>query len=160
GRVYLFARPAGGWSAFDSRFDVPAILEAPSLPGGATAEFGASLAYSPAGDLIVGAPGSSVGVSGAGALFVYANNGSGFDPPVSLTSPNAIGNGRFGASIAVRADQIATGATGEFTASTKTGAAYRINLLGGVPGAPVRITPTTTLAANDQFGAALAYAGT
>jgi len=160
GRVTLFNRPAGGWSSFDSRTSPSIPVPAPSLPGsGETAEFGGALAYTPQGDLVVGAPGSSTGVSGSGAVFVYANNGTSLDPPLSVTSSNAVGNGRFGASLAVRNDQIVVGATGEFSDVIKTGAAYRIQLLGGTPGAATRITPPTALSANDEFGSAVALSG-
>jgi hypothetical protein len=159
GRVYLYQRPAGGWALFDSRTALPDTLEAPSLPGGATLEYGAAITYTPQGDLLVGAPGATVGVSGAGAVFAHAWNGTGFDAPVSVVSAQPVGNGRFGSALAANDDDLLVGAPGEFTASTRTGAAYRLALLGGTPGAPTRLIPTTALAANDQYGAAVAIAG-
>jgi len=157
GQVWVFDRPANGWGEFDSHLATPTVFDAPTLPGGSTLEFGAALAYTAHGDLIVGAPGSATTVSGAGAVFVYPWDGTALGLPSSLTTGgNAFANGNFGSAVAALDELIVVGAPGEFTDGVKSGAAYTIAFLAGKPGAPVRIALAEPLAANARFGSAVA----
>ncbi len=179
GRVLRYLRPAGGWANFEPTFDLPQTIDAPSLPGITPAGFGSAVAYSGSGDLLVGAPGSTASnVSGAGAVFAYAfaglcpesnidpRNGSScvagaslFDPPVAASSPGAVGNGSFGAALALASSAVFVGAPGELVVPIKPGNVYRIDHVAGTFGATTRLAATSSLATNDRLGSALAITG-
>ncbi len=179
GRVYRYVRPAAGWESFDAAFDTPVILEAPTIPGIASAGFGASLVYSASGDLLVGAPASTASsVSGAGAVFAYVSAGlcpaGGVDPrdgsactpgaslfelPVASTSTAAVGNGNFGAALAAASNAVFVGAPGELASAIRPGNVYRVGYVAGTFTAPIRLAPTSAQATNDRFGSALAISG-
>ncbi len=154
GRVYVYARPPAGWSGFDSRTATP--LQPPLDPpasGGTPLEFGAALAYTAAGELVVGAPGTQVGVPNVGRVFVFDANRQSRG---AVISPNEVGNGRFGSAVAVMGDQVLIGAPGELAAGIRTGAAYRLTLSAQSIGSPARIVPGTTLNADALYGTAIA----
>lgn len=119
GAVYLYQHAAGGWQ---HEFTLHA---ANADPGD---RYGAALALSADGQtLAVGAPGeASTGVApadnnapGAGAVYIYSNNESGWTERAYIKASNADANDGFGSSVAIgtAGTLIAVGAPGEDSAA-------------------------------------------
>ncbi len=158
GLVWLFNRPPTGWGDVD--FTNPsAAITPPSVSGVIPQEFGDSLAFTPDGDLVIGAPGTSIGTTGVGAAYLFDFTGGIFVPPTSpLTSTQPAGNGRFGDAIAASDKMIVVGAPQEGPMGTKPGTIYGFPLFNGIPDPPTAYRPPD-VQPNDNFGSGVAIGG-
>jgi len=107
GSVFVFEKPPGGWVGTLSN---PTEIVPPQ--GAAGDEFGAALAITNAGTVIVGAPGTS---NDAGKAYVLRPNANG-QLQISQTldaGDNELAGARFGASITGEGAELAIGAPGQ-----------------------------------------------
>jgi hypothetical protein len=157
GQVLIYDRPDGGWGELDVD-DILATIDAPPSDGLVSAqEFGGRLAFTPNGDLVVGAPGTdSISSQNIGAIYFYQAEGAGYAAnPQRSGSPNAVANGRFGDAIAADGSTIVIGAPQEGAANSQSGAAYLLRISNGLPTAPERFLPASA-GIGDKFGSAVA----
>jgi len=163
GAVFVYDRPANGWSTFDS--DSATLLfqiNAPAPIGSLVPdEFGSALAFTSNGDLVVGAPATDAGgITDAGRVFRYRINGSTLEPGFdSLTSIAPVSGGRFGTALAMNSSLLVVGAPGEgVNPNSRSGAAYAFSYVANTFGAPTAI-PNSLLQAGGNFGASVAING-
>lgn len=167
GEVYVYQRPStpGGWADLDtSDPSTPVIRINPptTAVGVAPVEFGDGLALTPDGDLIVAAPGSTVGgTSKAGAVFRYPKSGGGFtpEPDFTATSPFRVTDGRFGDAIAMDNVALVVGAPQEGANNSQAGAAYLIDYIAGTFQGPQAILDALLQQAGNKFGTSVAISG-
>ncbi|HET9483805.1 MAG TPA: hypothetical protein VFO79_07600 [Xanthomonadales bacterium] len=157
GRVFVFNRPSGGWATLDTP-DV--TIEAPSGVNAQDTvpdEFGAQVAFSADGTLVVGAPLADVGAGAADAGAAYAYAAGGTQPMAIVRSPQVQAGAGFGGAIAGNGDAMAIGAPLENAGgNTDQGAVYVMP----APGAPVEPTRRVTAGAGtigDKFGQSVAF---
>ena len=159
GQVLVYRRPANGWT-FANLGAPDATIDAPLLPGSSVAEFGASIAFLPDGDLAIGAPGTASGVGGVGAAFVYDAGAGGYARSETLLSTLPQGQGRFGESIGVGLDgsgagQLVVGAPQEGLLGQQTGRAYVYPVASGAIGLPQAIESAAP-GIGDKWGSSVA----
>jgi len=110
GAVYVYRRAGASWGN-----TLPAasqVLTPGAVMSALPPNFGAAIDIDASGNAVVGAPGSSVGVfDGAGAAYAYRDSAGTFalNGPV-LASPQAVGLGAFGTSVAVDQGIVVVGA--------------------------------------------------
>jgi hypothetical protein len=162
GDAYIYEKGASGWPT------TPAVtLTDPAAT--ADDEFGYSVAVAVTGTggiegfgettAIVGAPGTN---SGAGAAYVYVDDGSGWPttPTATLKDPAAVTGDGFGVSVALSRLSGRTAVVGAADANSEAGAAYiYVN-----SHSRWSTTPTTTLSdpgatSGDLFGFSVAISG-
>ncbi len=105
---------------------------------------------------LVGASGTN---GGAGAAYIYVNNGSGWPtaPSLTLTDPVATAGDSFGTSVAIQGTAAVVGATGT---SSHAGAAYMyVEDASTWPTTPTNRWSDPAAAANDEFGYSVAVWG-
>ena len=163
GAVYVYQRPTStnGWGDLDlddaatprTELNAPAATAA-LVPG----QFGAQVAFTPLGDLIVGAPKTDVpAANGAGAIFRYRFVANAFvEPPEVFTSIAPATNGRFGAAIAMGPSILIVGAPEEGV--LKPGASYRFRFIANEFSVPTPL-PNSISQPNGLFGASVAISG-
>jgi hypothetical protein len=122
GAVYVFVRPARGWTSMTPTATLTAS------DGATTDELGESVALQ--GSTCVAGAGESVSNGGAGAAYVFVSPGSGWaneNETAKLTASDASSEDNNARSVAISADEstIVTGAPGrQFRLGTPYGAAY------------------------------------
>lgn len=167
GQVRIFRRPVGGWpGSLPPGAPAPAsievttggeVLDPPEPVGGVLPnEFGAKLAFAPNGSLLVGAPATTVGAPGVGAVYAYEESGGILVPPQGpLLSTSPAGEGRFGDALGAAEGMLVIGAPKEGAQNAQSGAAYMFPVIGGTVGVPQRLVPSGNQP-GDRFGAAVA----
>lgn len=138
GQASVFVASSGVWSAGTA-------LKATDISAN-TVEFGAALALS--GETIV------VGAPAGNAAYVFAYNDSKWKQQAKLLAADGVTDSRFGAAVAVVANQAMVGAPGNGDAAT-TGAAYLFNRIGTAWVQQAKLVPANA-AAGDAFGSAVA----
>jgi cysteine-rich repeat protein len=135
-------------------FHVTASFADPDHAG--SDRFGASVATLAGGVLVVGSPADRSGASGGSAYAVAAGAGS----STRLFSDTFAG-ARFGSAIAAVGNLVVVGAPGDGPTSPASGRAYLFDPDTTKPGfgQPLQVFADPALAAGDQFGAAIATAG-
>ncbi|MEY3230805.1 MAG: hypothetical protein RL689_894, partial [Planctomycetota bacterium] len=108
GSAYVFTRSGNIWT---QRQKLTA-----SDPG-ANALFGSSVAID-GSDLVVGAPGASVGGARRGAAYGFARSGNAWAQQVKFVDPAGAVDDRFGTSVALAGDRILVGAPGDDVGSS------------------------------------------
>jgi alpha-tubulin suppressor-like RCC1 family protein len=164
GQVFVFEQPVSGWGGSTTPTGAP--IEGIATPGTTWDDFGASLAMSDDGTLLVGAPGSDVtqGMTTAdkwGSAALYTVGSGGTSTPVgTITPPGAAeDNANFGSSVALGSSLIGIGAPNQDAgASTDVGAGYFYSLSGTAVGAPQTVLPPGGQA-GDKWGSAIAIGG-
>jgi hypothetical protein len=116
GAAYVFTLSDGAWSQQQ---------ELTSSDGGATDNFGVSVAIS-GGTIAVGAPGHQVGGHAAqGAAYVFTFDGTTWNQQQELTAPDGVANAFLGIGLALDGDTAVAGAYAQQVGSTaQQGAAY------------------------------------
>lgn len=160
GAVYVFANTGSGWAQ-------QAYLKAATVLAGAN--FGESVALSSDGTrLAIGAP---LEDNSAGSVYVFIRNDTAWDQVSRIKADNAYNDAYFGWSVALSDDgqTLAVGSPGEANALStlnttnhnagNAGAAYVFTLnASGVKSSQIYLK-ASTIAANDNFGAATALSG-
>jgi hypothetical protein len=160
GAVYVFQRPAGGWTTGTET----AILTASDRVGGDF--FGFSLALSADGStLAVGTPLANAPADDQGAVYLYERPGGGWATSstfaAKLTASDGAISDQLGSATALSADG-ATVATGAPNAAGVKGAAYIFLRPGGGWATTAAFTAKLTAsdgAVPDAFGSSIALAG-
>ena len=131
-----------------------ALLHVLTNPNAASeTQFGLSVALA-GGRLVVGVPGEDV-------AHIYNLAGATPTVPVlTVTTPNPPANGSFGLAVAISGLRVVVGDEGDDTGATNAGSVFVFNLASGTPTVPVAVLNNPAPASNDQFGAAVAVAGT
>jgi len=140
GRIYVFARPSGGWQ----NTTVPAA----TLIGSGAGTFGGTVAMTD--NTIVG---GFLGVDAPGAAYVYVEPPTGWQnaqPTATLTSSDGAAGDQFGFSVAVLANTVVVGAPTE----SNSGAAY---VFVEPPGGWQNATQTAKLSSANQGRSLLGY---
>lgn len=161
GSVYVFARPAGGWSG--SLQQVARLLPSDPVAG---AQFGAAVAVD--GDtIVVGAPGPAVGgTARAGTVYVYVRPAGGWSGTLMETARLVASDGNpgdeLGVAVAIAGDLVAAGASfDDDVVGLNRGAAYVYRRpAGGWVGTraeSAKLIPSDG-AAGDLFGSEVAVA--
>jgi len=113
GAVYVFKKPVDGWTSSSTP------TQTITVPGASAGdEFGAALALTNAGTLVVGAPGASTDTGKAYVLRPNPNTGA-FEASQTLSSPEPQQNARFGASIAGEGSDLVIGSPGQAVGSVQ-----------------------------------------
>lgn len=137
-RVYLFAKPGGGWSG--TRNETAGLLASDEAPG---ANLGIITAIH--GDkILVGASNASVGGSATGAAYLFAKPGAGWSGTVTesqkLVAGNLTGVAGFGNSLDFTTDSIFVAAS----RSTVSGNSQQGQVIVFADAPPPAATPTST----------------
>ncbi len=138
GTAYIYTENASGWS------ETKLVPSDPQALG----RFGSSVAI--LGDLAM------VGASGAGAVYVFAFDGSEWTEVQKLTSGN--GNDHFGASVDLSGDAALVGARSADLANFNAGAAYVFRLQGSLFQLEATLTASDG-GVTDYFGTSVAISG-
>lgn len=146
GAAYVFERTATGWA-------LAASLTAPD--GSAGDHFGAAVALSPEGRVVIGARGTD---EGRGAAYVFDRGDTGWTLRATLTAPDGEAGDNLGVSVALDGDHVLTGAPFDDDQGEDSGAAYAFTL--GTDGAPLAAKLTDpTGETDDYFGWSVALGG-
>jgi hypothetical protein len=115
GAVYVFGRSGDTW-------EQQARLTAGGGLGGDA--FGYRILLADDNTLVVGAPLDDTSASNAGAVYVFARNGSAWQSSRQLRAGASTAEGRFGAGLALDGDRLIVGAPLDDSSVTRSGAAY------------------------------------
>jgi hypothetical protein len=164
GAVYVYKKPEAPGSWKDINLALPEhIIDAPAAsPGMVPSEFGSQVAFGADGDLVIGAPATTIGAqTGSGAVFRYQATGNNFDTttPDTLTSVAPTSGGRFGEALAVNDSMLVVGAPKEGAGGSQEGAAYSFGVIGDTFSAPQSLS-TLIQQSNQRFGSSVALSGT
>jgi hypothetical protein len=102
----------------------------------------------------------AVGAFAFGIVYVYDVAGSDpLRPALTLFDPHT-GNGQFGYAVALSGDRLAVGARADNTGATQAGCVHVYDLAGSTPTSPIATLNNPSPDLQDQFGSAVAIAGT
>ena len=145
GDVFIYRRPGADWTSSSSGSEL-----VPTVTGATLEGYGTAVAIDDTGVVAVGAPLSTAGaVDGAGAVYVFQDNGTTATQTEQLLPPSGAGAAGFGSAVAVSDDVLAIGAPDEDGGGqTDAGAAYVYTDSG--------TSRVTTGALGDKFGTSVA----
>jgi len=150
GAIYVY-RVKDGHVIFDQTI---------AAPSGAAADlFGEHVDVSGEA-IVVGEPAhKTLGLSGAGAAYVYRRVDSDWSEEVQLIAPAPMPNDSFGSDVAIANDVAVVGALGVNGSSTTTGAVFVYRRTRGVWGLEQQLTPSDPAPGSKCFGEAIAVDG-
>ncbi|MEQ1932693.1 MAG: choice-of-anchor D domain-containing protein, partial [Fimbriimonadaceae bacterium] len=122
--------------------------------------FGNSVAIS--GTLVVvGTAADDTAATDSGSVYVYdLSSPTPTVPVATLSNPSPAASDNFGRSVGISGTRLVVGAYRDDTGATNSGSAYVYDLTSGTPTVPVTILNNPNPAVSDEFGNAVAIAGT
>jgi hypothetical protein len=155
-------RSVSGALVYDLASGTPVLVAAPAIPI-PTPNQNVSVGVS-GSRVVVGAPGVDTGATDAGGVYVYDLTSSTPNAPVvTLNNPSPEASDFFGAVVALSGPRVVVGAPGDAATANGTGragTAFLYDLASGSPDVPVATLTHPSPAAGDEFGFAVALAGT
>ena len=159
GSVYVFTRPAGGWSTGTQ------VAKLTASDGGSWEYFAESVAID--GDtVVVGSPGDTIsGNFSQGSAYIFTRPASGWasgTEAAKLTAADGTSSARFGQAVAIDGDTIVVGAPGDsIGGSYSQGAAYTFSrpAEGWASGTEAAKLTASTRSSNDYFAQSVAIDG-
>lgn len=145
GAAYVFTRSGASWSTG------PKLVASDAA---AADEFGSALALD-GSTAAVGSPFADVTGQNEGAVYVFVESGGAWTEQAKLTASDLADADRFGSSVALEADTLLVGATGDDDGGSWSGSVYVFTRTAGVWTERVKLTASDA-STNAYFGSALA----